>query len=275
MRHIVLSALAVLAALLWAPQARAQCASTQVPLARDLQQITAQVPAPSAPYVLPSGTLTAPDLEKAFQSILDEKQGLAALFALLADGQKRVLPGDVVRSMFKKYGVTIDFLPVDTLKEVVAENGKVTFRFDFGGSSTRKVKLPDTSSTVLKQKNSADPWAADGKNEPKVVTSKGRELKVKNEVQLTVDQTGITGIREGDIEVGWALGWLGMKLHMEHQAGKQAMADERPVIQTGADGKPLVVNGHYVPQTYDDWVVIEAGPARVEAGVPPLSTGSK
>ena len=196
---------------------------------------------------------------------------MAALFALLADDQKRVLPGDVVRAMFKKYGVAIDFLPVDTLKEIVAENGKVTFKFDFGGNSNRRLKLPDSESTVLRQRNDKDPWAADGKNEPKVVKSKGRELKVKNEVELSVDNTGITGIRKGDIEVGWALGWLDMALHMEHNPGKQAMADDRPVIQTGADGKPIVSNGHYLPQTYDDWVIIEAGPAKVEAGIPPLT----
>jgi len=270
MRHLVLVALLVFTALFTTPRAYAQCASTNVPIASDLAQATGAL-TPSAPYTLPAGTLTSADLEQAFQSIQSQNQGIAALFALLADGKARTLPGDVIRDLFKKYGVTLDFLPLDTLKDVTSEGGKVKFRFDFGGDSTRKLKLPDTTSTVLKQKNSADPWAADGKNQVKTVKSDGREIKVKSEVELSVDQTGITGIRKGDVVVGWALGWLDMAVHMEHSVGKQQMADERPVIQTDASGKPIVVNGHYLPQTYDDWAIIEAGPAKVETGIPPLT----
>jgi hypothetical protein len=42
------------------------------------------------------------------------------------------------------------------------------------------------------------------------------------------------------------------------------------VLQTDARGEPIVVSGHYQPQRYDDWAIIEAKGQRIEVGVPGL-----
>lgn len=254
----------------WAQQGRDCKGAPSSSVVTDLRGAVDAAPHAPDQYVLPVGTLTADDLERAFQYIVSQNQGVAALFGLLADGQKHVLSGAVVRDLFKKYGVTLDFLPIDTLVDVVAENGTVTFNFDFGGASNRKVRLPDARVTVLKSRNSADPTLVDGKNKAETRESEGRELKVSRQVQLQVGPGGITGIREGDIKVGWALGWLDLSLQSAHVPGKVATQDGKTVLATDANGQPLVRDNHYVPQTFDDWILLKAGPAEVEVGIPTL-----
>lgn len=221
---------------------------------------------------LPGGPLTTADLERAFQEVQKSGQGIMGFFGMLADGQRRVLPGAAVREVFAKYGVKLDFLPVDALREVVAEGGKVTFRFDFGGASTREVTLPDTRQKVLDSSNRADPLAADGKNRVKEEKNDGKQLRLNQELQLSVDAHGLTGVREGDLAVHhWLLGWVDIQVHSEQHAGKVATGDKnRPVLVTDGQGNPVVQDGHYLPQRYDDWVVIEAKGQRSEVGIPPL-----
>lgn len=237
----------------------------------DLEEIVETAPETSETWVLPTGELTSQDLEKAFETLLDRGEGIFALFGMLADGQARTLPGDVVRELFEKYGVSIDFLPLDTLQEITSDGASVTFKFDFGGDDTRDVKLPDSQVTFLKSRHSDDPTRVHRRNYVKETTSKGRTLRVSEEVRLTIDENGVTGIREGDIKVGWFLGWLDMSLHTEHEQGKQEMYDGKyPVLVTGEDGEPVVVDDHYQVRSYDDWVIIEAAGRKVEIGVPAL-----
>jgi hypothetical protein len=274
-RHLLVALVAF--ALLFAFPGRGSAADPCAPCGPattvgDLQTATGTQGAASDQGSLPGGTLTVADLERAFQAVQQSGQGIMGFFGMLADGQRRVLPGDAVRQIFSKYGVSLDFLPVKDLREVVAEGGKVTFRFDFGGDGTREITLPDTTRKVLDSRNRADPYAADGKNRVKEEKSDGKQLRLSQELQLSVDAHGLTGVREGDIAVHhWLLGWVDIQVHSEQHAGKVATGDkDRPVLMTDGAGNPLVQDGHYVPQRYDDWVVIEAKGQRVEAGIPAL-----
>jgi hypothetical protein len=233
----------------------------------DLQKAAATQPTAQKAWSLPAGTVGAADLSRAFDFLKKDGKGIAGFFAMLADGQRRVLPGDVVRDIFGKNHVTLDFLPIDALREVVAEEGKVTFTFDFGGDKTRDLRLPDTKTKVLDSRTESDPTAADGRNRVKEIESDGRKLRIKSELQFSVDGQGITGVREDDIRVK-ALLWFSLALHTETIPGHAATADGKPVVATDAKGDPVVKDGHYVIQNYDDWVILEAGGKRIEVGVP-------
>jgi hypothetical protein len=225
-------------------------------------------------WSLPSGSLSAADLERAFEEVMKSGEGIMGFFGLLADGQARSLDGAVVRAVFEKYGVKLDFLPLDALKGVEASGGKVTFRFDFGRDGHRDIQLPDTRQKVLQSKHRSDPFLVDRKNRVRDEKSSGKKLRLQQSLQLSVDANGISGLREGDIAVHhWLAGWVNLNIHSERHPGKIATGEkERPVLQTDSRGEPLVRDGHYQPQRYDDWVIITAAGRRIEAGIPALSS---
>ncbi len=238
----------------------------------DLQQAAATEAGAQEAWKLPSGALSAEDLEKAFEQITQNGQGIMGLFGLLADGQSRSIDGDVVRAMFQQYGVVLEFLPVESLTSISAENGKVTITFDFGSAGQKEIKLPDSEQKVLNSRHRTDPTLVDRKNRVRTEKLDGKTLKLKSELQFGVGENGLTGLRTGDIQVHhWLLGWVDIDLASERHEGKVAMGDKnRPVLQTDANGNPIVRDGHYQPQTYDDWVVITAKGRRNEVGIPPL-----
>lgn len=44
----------------------------------------------------------------------------------------------------------------------------------------------------------------------------------------------------------------------------------RPFIKTDAHERPVIVDGHYVPQVYDDWLVIGVLGQETWIGLPPM-----
>ncbi len=276
MHRIAATLIALMAALLLSPAARAEepcsSASSVTQTVADLTAAADTQGNAEQPYQLPAGELTAEDLEKAFQQLMEGEKGIMGLFGLLADDQERTISGDVVRQMFEKYGVELDFLPLDALKGIVAVDGKVTFQFDFGGAKTRELKLPTTEQKVLDSRYRDDPTLVHRKNRVKTVTNKGKTLRLNQELEFSVNENGLTGLREGDLAVHhWLAGWVNIDLHSERHEGRTATDDkERPVLQTDGEGNPRIENNHYQVQTYDDWVVLEAAGRRIEIGVPAL-----
>jgi hypothetical protein len=238
----------------------------------DLQSAADTADSAAEQWSLPAGALSAADLERAFQEVMKRDKGVMGFFGLLADGQARTLGGDVVRAMFTKYGVKLDFLPLDALQRVEAAGGKVTFHFDFGREGHRDIQLPGSSQKVLDSRHRSDPWLVDRKNRVRDEVSKGQKLRLQDELQFSVNQQGLTGLREGDLAVHhWLAGWVNMDLHSERHPDRVATGEkDRPVLRTDSRGNPVVDNGRYVPQRYDDWVIITAAGRRIEVGVPPL-----
>ena len=238
----------------------------------DLQAATGTADSAGEQWVLPSGELSSADLERAFEEVIKSGKGIMGFFGLLADGQSRTLSGDIVRAMFAKYGVELDFLPLDALNRVEAANGKVTFHFDFGRDGHRDVTLPDSSQKVLDSRLRSDPYKVDRKNRVRDEKSDGKKLRIKSQLQFSVGANGLTGLREGDLAVHhWLAGWVNMNVHSEQHPNKVATGEKnRPVLQTDSRGNPVVVDGHYQPQRYDDWVVITAAGRRIEVGIPAM-----
>jgi hypothetical protein len=269
--------LAILVALLlpW-PAAWAQdpCDAGRTCVVEDLQAASDTQGASAERWVLPGGALGEAELERAFQEVTRSGRGVMGFFGLLADGQARSLSGEVVRAMFARYGVRLDFLPLDALERVESAGGKVTFHFDFGSEGHRDIQLPDTRQKVLESRHRSDPWLVDRKNRVREEKSGGSKLRLKPSLELSVDASGLTGVREGDLAVHhWLAGWVNLDLHSERHEGRVATGEkDRPVLVTDSRGEPAVVDGHYVPQRFDDWVVITAAGRRIEVGIPALST---
>jgi len=212
---------------------------------------------PPAPGALPTGTLTADDLEAAFQQVDAEGSGLRGLFALLADGESRTLPGDVVRAMFEKYGVQLDLLPLGSLSQIVSDGRSVEFQFDFSGQ--KEVNIPKGTAWVYKG------------GRARQIKTDAQRLRFRNRVQFTIGAEGLTGLRSGDVQAygGWLAGFVNINLFMKRDEGQVAETDGHPTLAVGEDGRPVVQDGKYVYQRYDDWLVI-TGPLgyRSEMGVP-------
>ncbi len=238
----------------------------------DLQSAADTSGSASQQYSLPAGALSAEDLERAFQEVIGRGEGVMGFFALLADGQGRSLDGDVVRALFARYGVQLDFLPLDALERVEAADGAVLFHFDFGQQGYRDIELPGSTQKVLDARHRSDPWLVDRRNRVREERSDARKLRVQDELRFSLDEGGLAGLREGDLAVRhWLAGWVNLNVHSERHAGRIATGEkDRPVLQTDSRGEPVVQDGHYVPQCYDDWVIITAAGRRIEVGVPPL-----
>ena len=127
----------------------------------DLQAAADTEDSATEQWSLPTGELSAADLERAFQEVQKSGKGIMGFFGLLADGQSRTLSGEVIRAMFAKYGVELEFLPLDALKQVVAADGKVTFQFDFGRDGHRDLQLPGSTQKVLDSRHRSDPYLVD------------------------------------------------------------------------------------------------------------------
>ncbi len=275
MRHFLPALLVALIALVSLPTAQAQdpctgasgtCVVDDVQAAADTEGTAAEE------WTLPSGELTEADLERAFQEVAESGKGIMGFFGLLADGQARTLSGDIVRAMFEKYGVELDFLPLDALNRVDAAGGKVTFHFDFGSKGYRDISLPGTTQKVLDSRHRSDRFLVDRRNRVRDEESDGKKLRLKSQLQFSVNDSGLTGLRQGDLAVHhWLAGWVNLNVHSEQHEGKIATGEkDRPVLQTDERGNPVVENGHYVPQRFDDWVVITAKGRRIEVGIPAL-----
>lgn len=49
----------------------------------------------------------------------------------------------------------------------------------------------------------------------------------------------------------------------------------RPMIEHGTDGKPLIHNKHYIPKRFDDWLVVTVLKQEVLVGLPNLGAARK
>lgn len=225
---------------------------------------------PAPPQGLPSGTLSLADLEGAFEQLAQDGATISDFFALLADGKNRVLPGDVVRAALEKYGVNLPFLPVDDLESITSNGRELTVNLDFGRSSSKKLKLPETTSTVVSSTSSSDPYAT-GSTHLKNVSGGGHILVVQETLKLGLSSQGLTSIEGVSVKKFFSFAVDG---HSQNSPGKLLTLDGDVVVQTGTDGKPVVQDGHYVSESYDDWIILEVAGRKIEIGVPALEPGS-
>jgi len=252
------------------------CDGPVSPVAQDAVAVLRAKPSPGgakSPHVpegLPSGTLSLADLESAFDKLAQDGATISDFFALLADGKSRTLPGDVVRQALQKYGVSLPFLPVDDLVNITSNGSALTVNLDFGRSSAKKLKLPKTTSTVVTSTSRNDPYNT-GSTRLQSVSGGGHTLVVQDTLTLGISDKGLTSISGVAVKKLFNFSVNG---HSEHSPGKTLTEDGDVVVQTDSQGRPVIENGHYVPQTFDDWIILEVAGRRIEIGVPALEPGS-
>ncbi len=226
------------------------CNGLQDPCSQDLAEVLESLeqdvldePEISQPYTgMPAGDLSAEELEQAWEHIHAQGRGLSGLFAELADGQERFLPGAVVHELIERSGANIGLLPLDHLVEVYSDGRVLDFIFDFDGNSSFTTKTPDTIIYYLR----------DGVLQTGI--EPGRRIKVKNTVQIRISPNGIEGIRPGDLRIS------GFKVDVrtEYQPGRVLTHEGYPVVEADLLGDPVKdEDGTYQIQTYDDWLVVD------------------
>jgi hypothetical protein len=226
----------------------------------DAEAVVELVTDEPAPYAgLPPGALTSEDLLAAWGHLEQQGGGLQSFFALLADGQARTLPGEVIRGLTDGHDLDLAGFPLDKLVEIYSDGEIFEARFSFPGM--HEVTLPDSGAWVYRR------------GRARYQEEEGQRVRFSSAVRFTISEAGITGVREGDIQAygGWLAGWVNLGVSTKRAPGQVAQFGGDPVLQVGEDGQPLVIDGRYQYQTYDDWLVV-TGPFgfRMESGIPDL-----
>ena len=101
------------------------------------------------PVGLPPGTLSLEDLERALEALAQDGGTINDFFALLADGQERVLSGEMLRDALEEHSADLSFLPMAQLLRIESDGAELKVLFDFGGKHSMDVALPTGSITVV------------------------------------------------------------------------------------------------------------------------------
>jgi|GEM_PF-3061088 len=252
-------------------QAGETCA-TESTLTSDLGVVVQNAPIePSAPYTLPTGNLDAATLNEAVDHVAAGTGSFFELLGLFADGQSRSVSGDVFKDLLASRGVDLSVLPMDLLQQVSSGDGYVDLAFDFGNRGKKSFNIPKKDIKVLEVEDPGSPYSADGLNNVVDTTVGGQTLVVKDNVRIFIEDGQVVSIREGDVKGKLLFLRANVDMQSTFEAGRVATDGEyRPVLQTDENGEPLIVDGHYVPETYDDWLIIEAAGSKSYMGVPRL-----
>jgi hypothetical protein len=77
-------------------------------------------------------------------------------------------------------------------------------------------------------------------------------------------------VRAGDLSVKLMMKFAA-NVRFETIPGKIDLDDSnRPYLEEGDDGTPLIRNGHYIVRKYDFWIVISVLKRDIWMGLPPL-----
>lgn len=170
----------------------------------------------------------------------------------------------------RDFGMFLENLPVEKLDRITIANGWIDL--DFVGKKDFEFVLRGGESLALQPRDSKQPLVGG-----RVFRNEAEDLllSVDNVVRLERDGSGrILGVRHGDIRVKKGL-WLDVDLRTSKALGRTARdANDRILLVRGPDGDPLRDGqGHYVPQIYDCWVLVEVDTlfkdVKVALGVPP------
>jgi hypothetical protein len=88
---------------------------------------------------------------------------------------------------------------------------------------------------------------------------------------MLVTKDGIQSVQDGNITVHQYFMNLNVQLYSVHET-KRIEYDEknRAFLKRGADDKPIIRNGQYVPCTYDDWIVLSVVHTERWIGLPSI-----
>jgi len=247
-------------------------------------------------FELPEGEIASQDINSIVELVSAGARDITypLIFAKLA-GKQRIVTGEVLRPFFQellsKADVTTpgsqpppDVAVPNSSHEALDVLGKLAsqivdirtgvdfleMNFNFGpGVKEATLKVPGSFNWVLEQKYKTDPYLVNPGNTPKFLSSEPRVLVIKNQVRFSMSPQGIAGIREGDIQVKVMIKWnAGIRTELKPNTVEYDSMD-RPYIEM-ADGKPVIVNDHYVPRRLNNWLVVTVLKKDIWIGLPDL-----
>jgi len=220
---------------------------------------------PILPFVLLSAGVTPASVGPPHLPWLLERPGAAASIAPelapLADQLVAGAARDLALGRLAGYGPLLRFLPLEELDSVHPDVDGIELVFDFGERSTRRVELPGRERWVIDPRAGRDPLA---EGRPKRVRGEDRTLIVHRRVRFRWDESGITGVAEGDLEIAYGPFAPNVSVSTERRAGEARDEKGRIVLQVDERGEPLWADGRWVPLRAERWVVLEVKGRRFE-----------
>lgn len=253
-----------------------------------------------ATFQLPEGEISTADIEAILALVAAGARDITypQIFGRLA-GAKRVLSGDVLRPFLHELlnkanmRATLSASPVareagtvgDVPREAIdvlwklcsqiidirtgADFLEINFNFGAGVKETT-ISVPGTYNWVLDSKYKEDVYAVHALNKPRYHCGDARTLVIRNQVRFKMNATGIESVRAGDLAVR-ILFKLNAGLRTEHKANTiEYDSLERPYIEV-REGKPVIVDDHYVPRRMNDWLVVNVMKKDIYIGLPDLT----
>jgi hypothetical protein len=206
--------------------------------------------------VLPSGEITGETLAKVVRDWKVESPTLLKILERISDGETRRLSGQAVRDAIELVGLTLpNFIPAEALVEVVIANGQVQVFLD----GDQQIDIEEEETWVFEPENQENPFAIDEGPVPYRHESMSYTLHVNETMVFDLDETGLHGIRDGDLSASKFIFSKDVSLRSIHGEPDLQRIDGAVVLQTDADGAPLVVDGYYVPTSSEEWIEVTAG----------------
>jgi hypothetical protein len=150
--------------------------------------------------------------------------------------------------------------------------------FQFPSSNSQLLELNTPLTWVLPSKHPTDQFLVCAANTPVLSTVETRRLIFKNEIEFQLAPPNgaspagsIVSVRDGDIQIKKYLSF-NAGVRYEHKPNLADFDSEnRTYLECNRAGKPIVRNNHYVPKTYDDWLVVTVLKQEVLIGLPRFS----
>jgi len=206
--------------------------------------------------VLPSGEISGEVLADIVQEWKEESPTLLKIFERISDGQVRTISGDAVREAIDLVGLTLpNFIPAEALIGVTIGNDEVRVLLD----GDQEIDIAKEETWVLDPESQERAYAVDDGVLPFLHESMSYTLRVNEELVFDLNDGGLRGIREGDLVGVKFIFSKDINLSSIHGEPDVQRLEGAVVLETDAEGHPLVVDGFYVPKRSEEWIEVTAG----------------
>ncbi len=193
-------------------------------------------------------------------------EGLHGFFTdLLAEGPREILANEAQKLL--KAFFNLQFLPIEKVVKMNIGDGTMDITFDFDGEKEKAFRMPKGKIWIL----SEEVFEGKRKGSPKPKTIGGEIIILKNTLHLKINAKGIVGVREGDMQ-GKKLFFKGnLKIKTLRLPKKILKHEGDLVLMENEDNTPLQRNGIYVPQRFDEWLIVQKPSGEIiEVPIPSL-----
>ncbi len=118
-----------------------------------------------------------------------------------------------------------------------------------------------------------DPFLVHSSNVVLLTQTDAHTFIMRDELRVRVCEDGVVSLREGSVKLQKLFFSLNVDIRSEHCVARvETDIQQRAVLHVDDEGAPLIVDGHYVPRRYDDWLVLTvSGLLEAWKGIPTLT----